>query len=79
MANWTEAELAELGPMLRSYVEASLLRKRDPHRAGCATCGEVFSNHPGRRSRFCPACRPQERLRAAREGMRRLRRLRKST
>jgi hypothetical protein len=37
------------------------------------TCGELFGNHPGRLSRFCPAYRPQERLRAAREGMRRLR------
>jgi hypothetical protein len=79
MADWSESELTELGPMLRGYIEASLPRRRDAHRAGCATCGEWFGNHPGLRSRFCPACRPQERLRAAREGMRRLRRRRKAT
>jgi hypothetical protein len=73
MADWSENELAELGPMLRGYIEASLPRKCDNPLAACATCGEKFGNHPGLRSRFCPACRPQERLRAAREGMRRLR------
>jgi hypothetical protein len=79
MPDWTEAELGELGPMLRGYVEASFPRKSGTQHAACATCGEVFGNHPGRRSRFCSACRGQERLRAAREGMRRLRRRRKST
>ena len=73
MANWSETELAELGPLLRGYVEASLPRKPDAQRAACTSCGEKFGDHPGRRSRFCPECRPQERLRAAREGMRRLR------
>ena len=73
MANWSETELAELGPMLRGYVEASLPRGPDAQRAACTNCGEKFGDHPGRRSRFCQACRPQERLRAAREGMRRLR------
>jgi hypothetical protein len=77
MGDWSESELAELGPMLRGYIEASLPRKRDARRAACATCGELFGNHPGRPSRFCPACRGQERLRAAREGMRRLRAHRK--
>jgi len=73
MADWSESELAELGPMLRGYIEASLPRRRRTQGAACATCGERFGDHPGRRSRFCPAYRPGERLRAACEGVRRLR------
>jgi hypothetical protein len=77
--DWTEAELDDLGPMLRGYIEASLPRKREDRRTACAACGVRFGNHPGKRSRFCPACRPQAQLAAAREGMRRLRQRRKST
>ena len=73
MTDWSESQLAELGPMLRGYIEASFPRKRDAQHSACTNCGDKFGNHPGRRSRFCPACRPQDRLRAAREGMRRRR------
>ena len=54
MADWSESELAELGPILRGYIEVSLPRRRRTQGAACATCGERFVNHPGRRSRFCP-------------------------
>ena len=78
MAKWSEAELDELGPGLRGFVANSVSRKTEGRRYVCATCSERFGVHPGKRSRFCPACRPQERLRMVREAVRRLRAHRKS-
>ena len=79
MAIWTNDELAELGPGLRGFVEASAFRNHGKQYGRCVTCGEPFGSPPGTRSRHCPACRPEAQRLAVREGMRRLRRQRKST
>jgi hypothetical protein len=63
-------ELADLGPRLQQYVEASLPARVDLY-ASCASCGARFRLPRGPRSRFCPGCRPEARERSEMDRARR--------
>src|SRR6516225_10015329 len=56
MADWSEGELVELGPVLPRHIEASLTRRPDGQTTACARCGTSFGNHPGRGFRLYPMC-----------------------
>jgi hypothetical protein len=62
---WTPDEIAEFGPALRQFIQASDTTSR--MRRTCAGCGEKFRCWRGRPSRFCATCRPQQRALAERK------------
>jgi hypothetical protein len=62
---WTDDEIAELGPGLRQFVEASLPRGRGVRT--CSICGEQFRQRGGLRSRHCRECRLRDRRKRERE------------
>jgi hypothetical protein len=64
---WTADEIAELGPLLRQYVQASLrVDTTSEKRRTCACCGEKFRRQRGRPSPFCATCKPEQRALAER-------------
>ena len=61
---WTPEEIAELGPLLRSYIEGS--GTTSAKRLTCRCCGERYRCWRGRPSPFCATCRPEQRALAGR-------------
>jgi hypothetical protein len=62
---WSDEELAELGPGLRAFVEASPPRGRGF--GTCSICGERFRKLRGPRAKHCGVCRLSLRRKKERE------------
>ena len=62
---WSDEELAELGPGLRAFVEASLPRGRGI--MTCKACGEQFRKLRGPSTKHCWVCRLSLRRKKERE------------